>query len=223
MPSFSAWRAKLPVMWSMRPDVGRKAEDRLIQLVAGELVVRRQQGMRFRLSLALLDLDQALVAVARGGPGGVDRPSGGVVDVDRVHPAVAHVGVVRDGEQLVARLALRVHPVPQVRGTFGVERAEWIVRHLVAGAEEDVAVQVAVARHRCPLVRAERGELAGMIVLVGDLDVFLPHGGSDLRVHERLHRRASGQLEQIREHSLLLILLFGSFMIIGCASGSLLT
>ncbi len=177
-----------------------------IQLVAGELVVGRQQGMRLRLSLALLDLDQALVAVARGRPGGVDRPPGGVVDVDRVHPAVADVGVVRDREQLVAALALRVHPVPQLRGASGVERAEWIVRHLVAGPEEDVAVQVAVARHRRPLVRAERGELAGMIVLVGDLDVFLPHRGSDLRVHERLHRRARVELEQIREDPVLLFL-----------------
>ena len=46
------------------PDVGRKAEDGLEELVAGELVVGREQGMRLRLSLALLDLDQALVAVA---------------------------------------------------------------------------------------------------------------------------------------------------------------
>ncbi len=183
------------------PDVGRKAEDGLIQLVAGELVVGRQQGMRLRLSLALLDLDQALVAVTGRCPGRVDRPPGGVVDVDRIHPAVADVGVVRDREQLVARLALRVHPLPQFRGELGVERAEWIVRYLVAGPEEDVAVQVAIARHRRPLIRAERGELAGMIVLVRDLDGFLPHRGSDLRVHERLHRRARGELEQVREDS----------------------
>ena len=103
-------------------------------------------------------------------------------------------------------LALRVHPVPQVRGARGVERAEGIVRHLGAVAEEDVAVQVAVVRHRGPLVRAERGELAGLVLLVGDLDVLLPHGGSDLRVHERLHRRARAQLEQVREDSVLLFL-----------------
>ena len=160
--------------------------------------------MRLRLPLALLDLDQALVAVARSRPRGVDRPPGGVVGVDRVHPAVAHVGVVRDGEQLVACLALRVHPVPEVRGALGVERAEWIVRHLVAGPEEDVTVEIAITGHRGPLVRTERGEFARMIVLVGDPDVFLPHGGRDLRVHERLHWRARSKLEQVREDPVLL-------------------
>ena len=162
--------------------------------------------MSFRLPLALLDLDQALVAVACGRPGRIDRPPGGVVDVDRVHPAVADVRVVRDGEELVARLALRVHPVPQLRGKIGVERAERIVRHLVAGPEEDIAVQVAVAGHRRPLVRAERGELAGLVLLVGNLDVFLPHGRGDLRVHERLDRCACIELEQIRENPVLLFL-----------------
>ena len=187
-------------------DVGRKAEDCLEHLVARELVVGRQQGVGLRLPLALLDLDQALVAVARGRPGRIDRPPGGVVDVDRVHPAVTDVRVVRDGEKLVARLALRVHPVPQFRGAIGVERAERIVRHLVAGPEEDVAVQVAVAGHRRPLVRAERSELAGLVLLVGDLDVFLPHGRGDLRIHERLHRCACIELEQIRENLVLLFL-----------------
>ena len=193
-----------------------------IHLVAGELVVRREQRVRFRLALALLDLDQPFVAVARGRPGGVDRPAGGVVDVDRVHPAVAHVGVVRDGQQFIARLALRVHPSPELGGILGVERAERRVRHLVA-SEENIAVQIALARHRGPLVRAEGRELAGMIVLVGDFAGFRPHRGRDFRVHERLHRRGSGELEQIREDSVLLFRMFGSFMIRGCASGSLLT
>ena len=187
-------------------DVGRQAEDGLEQLVVGELVVGRQQGVGFRLALALLDLGEALVAVACGRPGGVDRPPGGLVDVDREHPAVADVGVVRDGEQLVARLALRVHPVPQVGGARGLERAEGIVRHLGAVAEEDVAVHVAVVRHRGPLVGAERGELAGLVLLVGDLHVLLPHGGRDLRVHQRLHRRARIELEQVGEDPVLLFL-----------------
>ena len=187
-------------------DVGRKAEECLEHLVARELVVRRKQRVSLRLPLALLDLDQALVAIARSRPGRIDRPPGGVVDVDRVHPAVADVGVVRDGEELVAGLALRVHPVPQFRGAIGVERAERIIRHLVARPEEDIAVQVAVVGHRRPLVRAERGELAGLVLLVGNLDVFLPHGRGDLRVHERLDRRACIELEQIRENPVLLFL-----------------
>ena len=159
-------------------------------LVAGKLVVRRQQRMRLRLAFPLFDLDQPLVAHARLGPGGVNRPAGGVIDVHRVHPAVAHIGVVRDGEQFNARLALGVHPLPELRGIRGVERAERRVRHLVA-PEENIAVQVALAGHRGPLVGAEGRELAGLIVFVGDLAGFRPHRGSDLRVHERLHRRAA--------------------------------
>ena len=104
--------------------VGREAEDRLIHLVAGKLVVRRQQRMRLGLPFSLLDLDQPLVAHARLGPGGVDRPASGVIDVQRVHPAVAHIGIVRDGEEFNARIALGVHPLPELRGFIGVERAE---------------------------------------------------------------------------------------------------
>ena len=155
--------------------------------------------MRLRLPFALLDLDQAFVTVTRGRPRRIDRTSGGVVNVDRIHPAVAHIGVVRDGEQFIACLALRLHPVPQVGGPLRVESAKRIVRYLVAGAEEDVAVQVALARHRRPLIRAERSELARMIIFVGDPDVLLPNRGSDLRIHERLHRRAPSKFEQIGE------------------------
>ena len=108
--------------------------------------------------------------------------------------------------RLVARLALRVHPVPQVGGARGLERTEGIVRHLGAVAEEDVAVHVAVVRHRGPLVGAERGELAGLVLLVGDLHVLLPHRGRDLRVHQRLHRRARIELEQVGEDPVLLVL-----------------
>ena len=48
-------------------------------------------------------------------PRGVDRPAL-VVHLEREHDAVAQVRVVRDREQLVARLALAVHPGPQVLG-----------------------------------------------------------------------------------------------------------
>ena len=93
--------------------------------------------------MCLLDLDQALVAVTGRRPCRVDRPARRVVDIDRVHPAVTDVGVVRDGQQLVACFALRIHPGPQVRGALGIECAERIIRNLVARSEEDVAMQVA--------------------------------------------------------------------------------
>ena len=51
--------------------------------------------------------------IARRGVGGVDRAALDV-DLGREHAAVREIGVVRDGEQLVAGLALAVHPVPEV-------------------------------------------------------------------------------------------------------------
>ncbi len=82
--------------------------------------------MGLGLAFDLLDLDQALVAVAGGRPGSVDRAAQ-AVDVYRVHPAVGQVRVVRDGEQFVTRLALGVHPFPQVLRVPGIECGE---RHL---------------------------------------------------------------------------------------------
>jgi hypothetical protein len=67
--------------------------------------------MGLGLSLDLLDFDQALVAVSRSRPGCIDGPAE-AVEVDGIHPPVTHIGVMRNGQQLVPRLALGVHPVP---------------------------------------------------------------------------------------------------------------
>ena len=69
--------------------------------------------MGLGLPLDLFDFDQPLIAVAGGSPGRVDG-SAEAVEINRIHPAVTQVGIVRNGEQLVTRLALRVHPVPKV-------------------------------------------------------------------------------------------------------------
>src|SRR5262249_22587490 len=99
--------------------------------------------MGFRLPLDLLDLDQALVAVARSRPGGVNRTPV-AVEVRWIHPSVAQVRIVRDSQQLIARLALGVHPLPQILWMPGVHGTEWHFRHMPALAEEDIAVQVPV-------------------------------------------------------------------------------
>ena len=183
--------------------VWRKTEQSTEHLIAGVFVSRRQQGMGFGLSLDLLDFDQALVAVARGGPGRIDGSSE-AVEVHGIHPAVAQVGVMRNGQQLVACLALRVHPFPQVFGMPGVQHAEWQRRHLGTIAEEDVAVQIAIVKLGGVLVRAECSELAGMIIRVGDLDVFLPGAARHFGAHKSLDRRLAGEREEIEEDLLLL-------------------
>ena len=179
----------------------RKSDQKAHDLITGELVVRRQQRVGLRLALDLLHFDQALVAVARGGPGRVDRPAE-AVHVGRIHPAVGEVGVVGDGKQLVAGLALRVHPLPQVLRMPGVEGRKRLVRHLGAIAEIDVAMQVAETELGREFVRAESGERARLVVLVGDLDVLLPDRSGHLRAHESLDRWSTHQLEQVLEDPL---------------------
>src|SRR5262245_20744655 len=92
-------------------------------LKAGKLVVGREQGMRLRGALDLLDLDQRLVTYARRGVGGVDRTAL-VIDLGWVHATVLEVGIVRDRQEFVADLALTVHPVPQIHGLDRAQSAE---------------------------------------------------------------------------------------------------
>src|SRR4029453_19211082 len=82
--------------------------------VVGELVVRREEGMRLAVALDLRDLVEALAV----------RPRLGVLPVDGLaregldegeHATVREVAVVGDGEHLPAGLLLvRAHPLPQI-------------------------------------------------------------------------------------------------------------
>ncbi len=184
----------------------RIAQEHRHDLEAGELVVGRKQRMRLRRAFELVDLDQPLVAIARSGIGGVDRTALGV-DLDREHPAVGEVRVVRDGEELVAGLALAIHPVPEIHGVKRVQCAERLRRYLSALLEEDVAMQVHVIRHRGPFVRAERREFPRLVRLVSHLDDFFPDASGDLRGHQRLDRWTSAQVIDDVQGELLHVLL----------------
>ena len=70
----------------------------------------------------------------------------------------------------------------------GVERAERHLRDVAAFTEEDVAVQIPVIVLRRVFIRTESCELAGMVVLVGDLNVFLPDRARHLWCHEGFDR-----------------------------------
>src|SRR5208283_5204516 len=70
------------------PNSRAQSEQSRGQLVTGKFIIGRKQGVSFRLSLDLLDLDQALVDVAVGSPGGVNGASE-AVDVNRIHPPAA--------------------------------------------------------------------------------------------------------------------------------------
>jgi hypothetical protein len=166
----------------------RVAQEVVEDLVVGELVVRREQRVRLRLTLDLLDLGEPLVAVTRLRPRLVDRSSF-EVDVDRVHEPAGQVGVVRDRQELVAGAALAVHPVPQILGRLRIERAVRLLRDFRAVLEEDVAVHVPVVRIGRPLVRAERRERARLIGCVRRGVVGPPDRAGDLRPDQLLDRR----------------------------------
>lgn len=90
----------------------------------------------------------------------------------------------------------------------GVERAVGKFRNLRAVPEGHVAMQVHVVVLRRVLVRAEGGELAGLVVRVGDLVVVLPHRPRDLGFHERLDRRLAEYVDQVGEDLLSFLLVF---------------
>ena len=64
-------------------------------------------------ALELMDFGQRFVVHALLRPGGINRSSF-AVDLQRKHNAVAQVGVMRDRQQLIACLALGIHPVPEI-------------------------------------------------------------------------------------------------------------
>ena len=116
---------------------------------------------------------------------------------------------MRNREQLVARLALAVHPLPEFGGVVRVQRAERYRRHLVA-AEKDVAVQIHIVRHRRPFVGTEGRELSRLVRLVRELAVFLPDRTGNLWVHQRFYRRAGHEsVDAIQGDSLHFRLRFG--------------
>ncbi len=189
------------------------AEQILQNLVAREFVVGRQRRVRFRRALELLDLGQRLVVHPRLRPGRVDRPAL-AVDFQREHDAVGQIGVVRDRQQLVARLALAVHPVPQILRMTRIDRGERQRRNLLRVLEDDVAVQVAIVRRRAPFVGGEGRELARLVVLVGDFHDFLPHRAGHFwrdQLLDRLGDERSGE----EEVDLLYVLLASDLQLLG--------
>ena len=173
------------------------AQQVLQNFVAGELVVGRKRRVRFRCALELLDLGQRLVVDARLRPRRVDRPAL-AVDFQRKHDAIGEIRVMRDRQQLVARLALAIHPFPQLLRLVRVDRAKWQRRNLLRVLEEDVAMQVAIVRRRAPFVGGEGRELARLVVLVGDLDDLLPHRPGHFRADQlcdRLRDDGAGEEE----------------------------
>ncbi len=105
---------------------------------------------------------------------------------------------MRDRQQLVARLALAIHPFPQVLRLVRVDRAKWQRRNLLRVLEDDVAMQVAIVRRRAPFVGGEGRELARLVVLVGDFDDSLPHRAGHFRadqLRDRLREEGSGEEE----------------------------
>ncbi|MCY1390658.1 hypothetical protein D9M71_54800 [compost metagenome] len=153
--------------------------------IIGKFIGWRQFGVGFGSALDLVNFGEGFIAHPRLRPGGINGPAT-VIDVHRKHQAVAEVGIVGDRQYFIALFPLIVHPAPQVLGFVRVEGREGQVRHLLRVAEKHVAVHVLIVRCRGPFIGDKRGELAGLVVLVGDGDVLLPDVAGHLRINQFL-------------------------------------
>jgi len=157
--------------------------------VLEELVARGEFRMALRGALHLHDFLDGLPALPALGI--LLRDRGAVEGLRGVHAAVRQVAVVRDRERTAAgALLVGLHPVPEflrVLAVPGRER-EHLARASLTVAQQHVAVQVVAARRRRPLEADERGELPGLVVLVGHDGRALPD-----RHHQRARDLRVGQ------------------------------
>ena len=161
------------------------------QLEAGELVVRRQEGMRLAVALDLRHLVDRLQPRPRLGIGA--RQAAPVEIDQREHAPVGQVAVVRDGEHLAAGLlGIGIEELPQHGRVLAVEGGERhdLVGLVLAVAEDHDAVQVVAAVVGGPLVADQRGEPPGLVVALGDAGVVLPDRARELRAEHRFWHRA---------------------------------
>ena len=135
--------------------------------------------MGFGGALDLGDFDKRLVGKPRARPGLVHRLAG--IGLEGKHAAIRGVRVVRNGERVNSRRALRLHPGPEIFGVDRLQRRENGGGRLVP--EDHVAVQVAGrARfgaddfHRREFIARKGRELAGLVVLLGRLNRPCPDG-----------------------------------------------
>ena len=145
--------------------------------------------MALRGALHLHDFLDRLPALAALGV--LLRVAAAVEGLRGVHAAIRQVAVVRDRERPAAgALLVGLHPGPELLGVFAVPGRErkHLARASLAVAQQHVAVQVVAARRRRPLEADERGELAGLVVLVGHDGRALPH-----RHHQRARDLRVGQ------------------------------
>ena len=154
-------------------------------LEVGPFIVGGQQGMHFRGSLDLGDLDQWFVAHPLLGVVGVERLAGEGSQAE--HRAVAAVGVVGDCQRVDAPFTQTVLPGPQFFRVLRIDSAEGELWSR-AVSEHHVAVEVAalVGGGRV-LVGDEGRECARVVVSFGRFDDVVPGGLPHRSCVDRLH------------------------------------
>ncbi len=161
------------------------------QLEAGELVIRRQEGMRLAVALDLRHLIHRFKPRPRLGIGA--RQSAAVEIDQREHASVGQVAVVRDGEHLAAGLlGISIEELPQHGRVLAVEGGERhdLVGLVLAVAEDHDAMQVVAAVVGSPFVADQRGKPSGLVVALGGAGVVLPDRARELSAQHRFRRRA---------------------------------
>ncbi len=153
--------------------------------VVGELVVGRQERMRFAVTLDLGDLVQRLPLGALLDVAAIQGTTG-VLLVDGKHDAVGEVAVVRERQDGAAGLRLVVlHPLVEVERIGAADGSLRRVGNHQAGlvgtvTKDDIAVKVVSFDERGPLETNECRESVRFVVGIGRLDHIGPHRGVDL-------------------------------------------
>ena len=151
------------------------------QLVAGELVVGREVGMRLAVALDLRRLVERLPAGACLGVFRGQRLAGRGIGLRREHPAVREIAVVRDGQNPSTGLVLiGLEMLPQILRSraalrrIGRER-KGLARLVAAVAVDHDTMQIVAGRHlRGPLIADEGGEASRLIVFFRRGDDLVP-------------------------------------------------
>ena len=172
-------------------------------LEIGELVVRRQEGMRLAVTLDLGDLVERLPARAGLGIGAVEVSTGEGVD-HREHAPVGEIAIMGDRQHLAAGpFLVGGQPAPEVLRVVAAGRAQGGVGLDLPGLVatipvDDDPVEVVAPGVRRPLVADEGGEPAGLIRLVGCRDDLAPGGAEGARARHGEHRRAHSSAPKAR-------------------------
>ncbi len=154
-------------------------------LEIGEFVGWREHRMGLAVAFYLGHFEQRLPACAHAGIVGIDMLA---IEADRrEHAAVGEIAIVRDRQRMTAKLLVMRQRIPQVLGIVAVIGGEGHDARRLFGivAIENHPVEIVAGDHTGPFIADQRGEVARLVVAVGQRGDVCPYGAAQLFRHLR--------------------------------------